>query len=96
MASVLLPLWLPLFPGLVLSISIARFFGGRRRHPLPLDLVLDRSVSVETAKARRDEIRVLEVKIEALRSMVERLRHSHGQGLINDDEFDELSRRHEE
>jgi len=94
MASVPLPLVLPFFSAALLSISI---FKAKRRIKKTSDpLVLDRSVSEEMARAHRDELRILEVRIEALKSLVERLRHSHSQGLINDEEFEALSKKHAE
>jgi hypothetical protein len=94
MASVPLPLVLPFFSAALLSISI---FKAKRRIKTTSDpLVLDRSVSEEMARARRDELRILEVRIEALKSLVERLRYSHSQGLINDEEFEALSKKHAE
>ncbi|MGQ9513442.1 MAG: hypothetical protein ACUVTL_00035 [Thermoproteota archaeon] len=86
-----------LLSGIILSISLTRFFRLKKHLPQSVDsLVLDRSVSEEMAKAYRDELRILEVRLEALRSLVERLRDSHERGLITNDEFNALSKRHEE
>jgi len=97
MDAVLLQFRLSLLSGIILLISIVRFFRSKKQlSSSHTPIVLDRSVSEKMAKAYRDELRILEVKIEALKSMVERLRDYHERGLINDDEFNALSKKHAE
>jgi vacuolar-type H+-ATPase subunit I/STV1 len=50
--------------------------------------------SEERARALQEELRVLTVRLEALASLVQKLRTSHDQGLITDEEFNSLAAKH--
>lgn len=81
--------------GLVLAISI---LGSRKSkdsiRATSNPTVLDRTVSEETARALQEELRVLTVRLESLGSLVQKLKASHEQGYITDEEFKSLAAKH--
>jgi hypothetical protein len=81
--------------GFMLAISIL----GHRKPKAPPkpssdSLVINKTISEEEARSRQDELRVLTVRLGALRSLIERLRASHEQGSITDGEFNALAQKH--
>jgi len=79
------------FAGFLLAISI---LGSRKSKDSRGSIVLKRTISEERARALQKELRVLTVRLEALASLVQKLRASHDQGLITDEEFNSLAAKH--
>jgi len=79
------------FAGLLLAISI---FGSRKSRDSSGSIVLRRTISEERARDLQEELRVITVRLEALTSLVHKLKASHDQGLITDEEFNSLAAKH--
>lgn len=77
--------------GYLLAISI---LGSRRSKDPKGPIVLKRTISEERARALQEELRVLTVRLEALTSLVQKLKASHDRGLITDEEFNSLAAKH--
>jgi hypothetical protein len=81
--------------GFLLAISIL----GHRKPKAPPkpssdSLVINKTISEEKARSQQDELRVLTVRLGALRSLIGKLKASHEQGSITDGEFNALAQRH--